>query len=460
MVNSMLKKLCMAALLLCSLANVQAQSGEAVGNQTNVQAENQAGPMALENNPYHAVVAQDGSGQYQSVQAAIDAAPANRIEPWLIFVKNGNYEEQVVVPKEKTHIHLIGQDKEKTAIRLWLNVGGKPQKPEDDKSGYWSHSVHNPESPVYKKEGTVVMVKGDGFFADNISFINDFGRERQAGPQALAMSTQCDKAAFDNCRFISFQDTWMTSSRNDAYRLYVNDCYLEGAVDYFYAGGDAFVENTVFYNVREGSVIVAPSHKTAKWGYVMKNCIVDGNEKAANVKKWGVKLGRPWHNAPKCVWINTTMNIPISPEGWTDMGTIPEIFAEYNSVDKEGNPLDLSRRKNTYTERASGRQGTCPTTISKEDAEKYTYENVVMQDDQWNPRAMMAKLPAPAKAKMEGNALTWKRVRDAAGYIVFSGEKVLGFTKETYFVLPQGHLSDLGVQAVNEYGVPGGKFVL
>ena len=61
--------------------------------------------------PYQAVVAQDGSGDYTSVQDAVNAAPENRREPWLIFVKNGSYREQVVVPPTKTYIHLIGQDK-------------------------------------------------------------------------------------------------------------------------------------------------------------------------------------------------------------------------------------------------------------------------------------------------------------------------------------------------------------
>ena len=69
-----------------------------------------------ESSPYHAVVAQDGSGDYKTVQAAIDAVPDGRTEPWLILVKNGSYNEQVVVPKSKTYVHLIGQDRDKTVI--------------------------------------------------------------------------------------------------------------------------------------------------------------------------------------------------------------------------------------------------------------------------------------------------------------------------------------------------------
>ena len=199
--------------------------------------------------PYQAVVAQDGSGDYTSVQDAVNAAPENRREPWLIFVKNGSYREQVVVPPTKTYIHLIGQDKNKTIIHHNLNVGGKPEEGiEPSKAAFWKHSVHNPASEVHKFEGSVVYVKGNHFYTENISYINDWGVDNQNGPQALAMSSQADCASFNNCILRSFQDTWMTS-RNDSHRLYVKDCWIEGAVDYFYGSGDALLENCTLYNV-------------------------------------------------------------------------------------------------------------------------------------------------------------------------------------------------------------------
>lgn len=77
--------------------------------------------------PYDAIVAADGSGDYRTVSEAIAAAPESRTEPWLILVKKGDYSEHVVVPESKPFIHLIGQNKDNTAIRLNLNVGGKPQ---------------------------------------------------------------------------------------------------------------------------------------------------------------------------------------------------------------------------------------------------------------------------------------------------------------------------------------------
>ena len=126
--------------------------------------------------PYQAVVAADGSGNYKTIQEAVNAAPDGQTEPWLILVKNGSYEEQVIIPKNKPYIHLIGQDKDKTVIHLNLNVGSKlTGKEPEGKTAYWQRSVHNPSSPVYKYEGSVVVVKGDHFYTENISYVNDWG---------------------------------------------------------------------------------------------------------------------------------------------------------------------------------------------------------------------------------------------------------------------------------------------
>ena len=211
-----------------------------------------------DSSPYQAIVAVDGSGDYKTVQEAINAVPDGQTKPWLILIKNGLYNEQVIIPKNKPYVHLIGQDKDKTIIHLNLNVGSKLTGKEiGGKTAYWEHSVHNPSSPVYKYEGSVVVVKGDHFYTENISYVNDWGVLSDNGPQALAMNSQADCASFYNCKFRSFQDTWMTAN-NDVSRHYVKDCWIEGAVDYFYGGGDVLLENCTLYNVRSGAVIVLP----------------------------------------------------------------------------------------------------------------------------------------------------------------------------------------------------------
>ena len=392
---------------------------------------------------FDAVVAQDGSGNYKTVQEAIDAAPTGRISPWLIFVKNGTYEELVTIPENKPFIHLIGQDKEKTVICYWINNGGT------NDIG-WEYSTNNPNSKTYGKQG-VVQVNSTDFYTENISYIDSYGVERQAGPMGLAMSSRNDRQAFNNCQFRSYQDTWYTDVRNSSARQYVNNCLIEGAVDFYYGAGDNFVENSTFRLAREGSVIVAPSHQAGtKWGYVMVNNVIDG-------KGGANKLGRAWQNQPMAVWINTTLKTTIAPEGWSEWHIAPKLFAEYNTMDADGQPVDLNNRRTTYVvdedKLAPGESSpvTRQAILSAEEAAKYTYEAVIFGNDDWNPRKFFEPVEAPTEVVYANGKLTWKAVPYAICYLVIDAEgNVVGMTKDDEYAIAEAGTYTL--RSVNEYG--------
>ena len=403
---------------------------------------------------YDAVVAADASGDYTSIQKAIDHAPSNRTEPYLIFVKSGDYKEVLVVPEDKPHIHLIGQDKDKTVIHYKLNVQGQPK--EDSKwfqndTAAWKYSVHNPEAEVYRYPGTMTSIEASDFYAENLSFINDWGVESQNGPQALAIWVQADRNAFNNCVFRSFQDTWRTSKKSD-HRLYASNCWIEGAVDYFYGGGNAYVEHSTFYNVRSGSVIIAPKQlEETPWGYVFDHCIIDGNAAAADGKQL---LGRPWGDRPKAVFLNTITKIPLAPQGWTDMGGLPIVFADYKTVDASGKPVDTDKRKTQFTNRNNQETLVSKAVLTDEEAARYTYNNVLSGTDNWNPRAMIAALEKPVLSR-SGKQLIWTTVADAKGYVLLKGEQVIAFSSgNNYTIEGQGNYQ---VQAVSASGSLGPK---
>ena len=299
---------------------------------------------------------------------------------------------------------------------------------------------------------------GSNFYMENITLENSWGTRQQAGPQALAIRTFADRMAFYNCRFLSFQDTWFTTT-NDTDRHYIKDCYLEGAVDYIYGSGDILAEETTFYNVRSGSIITAPCHTKARYGYAFLNCIVDGNQKAADGK---LKLGRPWHNNPVNVWINTKMLIPVAPEGWTDMGTIPYLFAEYRSYDNQGKLIETEHRKSiyTYTDRSTGAKysGSSRTTLTTSEAGKYNYQNMIMATDGWNPRCYMESLPAPEKLYYKKGVLHWKSVKGAKGYLVTNDKnEVVGIVKDNHLIITQKHSQLYTVSTINHFGHIGNK---
>jgi Pectin methylesterase len=393
---------------------------------------------------YDAVVAKDGSGDYTTVQAAINAVPDNRTSPWLIFVKNGTYEELIRIPESKPFINLIGQDKEKTIITFAINCSSGPTD-----TG-WDYN----KGQYGMSDCATVVAAAHDFYAENISFENRYGIQFQNGPMALAMRSNNDRFAFNNCKFRSFQDTWYTTSRNASDRHFANNCYIEGAVDYVYGGGDAFFDKCTLYNVRSGSVIVAPSHATAtKYGYAFNSCTIDGNTAAAD---GNLKLGRPWQNSPRAVYLNSNMKILPHPEGWTDMGVIPGIFAEYNSMDSKGNPIDLSSRRTWFKTSAGVVTTGLKPVLTQSEAAQYTYENMMTGTDNWNPRAYFEPVVKPANVTLSnGSQLAWTKSNYAICYVILRDSAVISFTKDPSFTdntALSGSTYKYQVRAVNEYG--------
>ena len=380
---------------------------------------------------YDAVVAVDGSGDYKTVQEAIDAAPAGRAFPWLIFIKNGEYKGHVDVPSNKPYLHFIGQERDKVIIT-------------DDKLCGGDNALH-------VSVGATVVVNSDNCYFDNLTLENSWGHDKQAGPQALALNTTGDRTVFKNVAMLSYQDTWITPSTSN-YRVYAKDCFIEGAVDFIYNSGNIYIDNTTLYiNRKSGGYIVAPSHAAdVKWGYVFMNCTITAPGNPAETDVW---LGRPWHNQPKTVFINTTAEVTIPAAGWYEkMGGLPALWAEYNTMDGDGNPLDLSQRRSSYWKEVDGEQvwvHNVKNVLSAEEAAQYTVKNVLSGSDNWQPSIITESCAAP-QAKIEGNKIVWDAVPYAICYVVYKNNEVAGFTTECEFAYEAG--AEYKVFAANEQG--------
>lgn len=389
---------------------------------------------------YDAVVAQDGSGDYLTLQAAIDNAPEGRGTPYLIFVKNGRYKEHIEIPALKPFLHIIGQDRDKTVIYDDRLCGGD--------------NAYNVD------QGATVLVKAADTFFENITLENSHGHEKQAGPQALALNTQADRIALNNVALLSYQDTWITSS-SQKNRHYIKNSLIEGAVDFIYNGGDVYLDgDTLEINRTSGGYIVAPRHTAdTKWGYVfMNNIIRPGKDfnTGNTLNVTDVWLGRPWHDSPKTVFINTQTFVPIPAKGWYNtMGGLPELWADYNTVDADGNPLDLSQRESYYyyIDRSTGNKVekfNVKNFLTDEEAAQYTLKNVIGGEDNWQPNLMCEPCDKPV-VKSDGKKLVWEPVPYAICYVVTKDGIVVGFTTETSFYgYAEGETWQ--VQAVNEYG--------
>ena len=372
----------------------------------------------------------DGMPVYTTVQAAIDAAPTGRALPWLIFIKNGQYKEHVDIPKTKPYIHLIGQTRNGVVIK-------------DDRLSGGDNAVH-------VSVGATVVVNSDNVFIEGLTMENIWGHEKQAGPQALALNTGGDRIAMNNVRLLSYQDTWITTSTSNN-RHYIKNSLIEGAVDFIYNSGNVYLDgDTLEINRPSGGFIVAPSHGAdVKWGYVFMNNVL---RPVPGMNVTDIWLGRPWHNQPKTVFINLQTYINIPAAGWYEtMGGLPVLWADYNTVDANGNPVDLSQRRDTYYKTENGEKvyGKAKNYLTAEEAAEYTLKNVMSGDDNWQPDMLCEACDAPVVSRTNGK-LTWEAVPYAICYVVTKGEEVVGFTTATEFDAEEG--AAYKVQAVNEFG--------
>ena len=291
------------------------------------------------------VVAQDGSGNFNTVQAAINSVPDYNKSPIIIYIKKGTYKERLIVSPLKKAIHFIGEDVETTKL-TFDNFNAKKDSTGKDFGTSGSSSI---------------FVDGDNMTFENISF------ENAAGPvgQAVAVLITGNKVAFKNCRFLGFQDTLYTKGATSL--EYFKDCYIEGTVDYIFGAATVVFDNCTLHNkLRGGTVTAASTPEGAKFGYVFINCKLTSDSPPGSVV-----LGRPWRPFAKTVFINCEMNGHIKPEGWDNWGKIENehtaYYAEYKSTGKGGDASSRLSWSHQLTDR---------------EAQQYTINNVL---GDWDP---------------------------------------------------------------------------
>lgn len=242
----------------------------------------------------HFTVALDGSGDFKTVQEAVNAVPDFRKTTTIIFIKNGLYKEKINISASKRKIRLLGESLEGTI----LSYDDFAQK----KNRFGEEMGTSGSASCY--------IYGDEFSASNLTFQNT------AGPigQAVAVWIAADQAVFVNCRFLGYQDTLYTYGHGA--RQYYKDCFIEGTTDFIFGSSTAVFEDCRIFCKPGGSYITAASTPdTSAYGYVFKKCKVTGS---APVRSYF--LGRPWRPYAKTVFIACELDEIVKPAGWDHWG--------------------------------------------------------------------------------------------------------------------------------------------
>lgn len=261
---------------------------------------------------YDFVVAKDGSGDFLTVQEAIDAAPDYcKQDETTIYIKDGIYSEKVTIPTNKQKLHLIGQSAEKTVIS-WSDYAKKTGP-----TGY----------EMGTSATSTVFLYADDFLAENITIENAAGEGKDIA-QACAITVDADRVAFINCRFIANQDTIYTYGKGQ--RQYYRGCWIEGTTDFIFGASTCWFEDCTILSKKNSYITAASTPEGAEFGYVFNRCRLIHDENALKVY-----LGRPWRPFARTVFIDCEMGDHILPEGWHNWNKPyaekTTFYAEYGS---------------------------------------------------------------------------------------------------------------------------------
>ena len=306
-------------------------------------------------NRYELVVAQDGSGDHSTIQAAVNAVRDHAERRVVIHIKAGVYEEKVVIPSFKRNITLRGEDRDRTIIR-YDDYSGKPYKGID--------VTGNPDYSTYTSY-TLLLAAND-CNVENLTIENTAGRVGQA----VALHTEGDRVVVLNCVISGNQDTLYLAKGGT--RNYFGNCVIKGTTDFIFGAATVYFKDCIVESLANSYITAASTTQEESYGFVFVDCRLV----ASGVEVNKVYLGRPWRPYAKTVFIRTALDKHIVPEGWHSWPgdkNFPNkektaYYAEYDSYGEGAS--DLSKRV------VWSRQ------LRKKDLKKYQQEKVLRG---WKP---------------------------------------------------------------------------
>ena len=290
-------------------------------------------------------VARDGSGNFNTVQEALNSIPSGNKKPVTILIKAGIYKEVITVDATKENIRFLGDGATKT-ILTYDNHAGTTLANGDTLNTWTCASV---------------FIYGNDFHAENISFENTAGFT--AG-QAVAIRIEGNRASFINCHFKGNQDVLFLSG--SGVKNYFRDCYIEGTTDFIFGAATAVFKNCHIHSKKNSHVTAASTNSIIPYGFVFFDCRLTAD---SNINK--VSLGRPWSPAASVTYLNCYLGPHIVPEGWNNWkNPANELTARYAEYNSSGPGANVSSRVKWARQ------------LSKEEAEKYTVKNIL---GKWEP---------------------------------------------------------------------------
>lgn len=306
------------------------------------------------------VVAQDGSGDYQSVQEALNALP-DEVKGHTLLIKPGTYREVVRIGERHSGLTIVGASGDPKDVIITYN---------------------NPAQGRGTPGSATVAISADNITLRNLTFENSFLIAENPAvkeTQAVAVFATGDRQVYDNCRFLSHQDTLFVdrASRHNVARQYFVHSEIAGDVDFIFGSATAVFDRSVIRALSRNKTIngyltAASTYIGNPYGFLIIHSRLESDAAAASVY-----LGRPWHpsknpNAIGQVVIrDSEIGAHIHADGWTDMSGFKASDARFFEYRNTGAGTQASDKR---------RQ------LSDEAAVQYTIANYLRGEDGWAPQ--------------------------------------------------------------------------
>jgi rhamnogalacturonyl hydrolase YesR/beta-xylosidase/lysophospholipase L1-like esterase len=205
--------------------------------------------------PATLVVAQDGSGDFRTIQAAVDALPNDDTAYRTILIRNGVYREKVLL--KASHVALVGEDRAKTRIEFAeLRKNWRAAHADD-----WGAAVINIDA-------TDVIVA-------NLTVHNDFGGDHDH-QFAIRSMDDANRIAILHANVIADGGDTLSLWNSESGLSYYDDSYFEGYVDYVCPRGWAYITNSHFFGHNGTASIWHDGSKNEDQKFVIRHSSFDG----------------------------------------------------------------------------------------------------------------------------------------------------------------------------------------
>ena len=279
-------------------------------------------------NPDTLVVSRDGTGEFRTIDEAIEVCRAFMDYTKVIYVKKGVYKEKLIIPSWLTNITICGEDRDNTIItwddhaNIKMPVGGL-----DSEAAVKGKPMGTFRTYTLKVQGSYITLK-------DITIENNAAKLGQA----VALHTEGDHILIQNCRLLGNQDTVYTGVGGTRVAFY--DCYIEGTTDFIFGPSIAWFQNCEIHSKANSYITAASTPAGQKYGYVFYKCRLTADK---DVDK--VYLGRPWRPFAATIFMDCELGKHIRPEGWHNWNnTKNEETARYAEYGNKGEGASTKNR--------------------------------------------------------------------------------------------------------------------